>query len=44
MSLEKIGTTSDNQPWYRTFGGIYHETNDPYERGAFYYVAFIMSD
>jgi len=45
VSLEKIGTTSDDQPWYKTFGAIYHDTSDYYEpRKSFYYVAFIMSD
>lgn len=45
MSLEMIGTTSDNQPWYKTFGGIYHDTTDTFETSkSFYYVAFVMSD
>ena len=45
MSLEMIGTTSDNQPWYKTFGGIYHDTNDEFKKGkSYYYVAFVMSD
>ena len=45
MSLEMIGTTSDNQPWYKTFGGIHHDTNDANNQGkSYYYVAFVMSD
>jgi len=45
MSLEKIGTGSDNQPWFKTFGAIYHDTKDYYEPSkSFYYVSFIMSD
>ena len=45
MSLEMIGTTSDNQPWYKTFGGIYHDTADADKNGkSYYYVAFVMSD
>ena len=45
MSLEMIGTTSDNQPWYKTFGGIYHDTADTFETSkSFYYVAFVMND
>jgi hypothetical protein len=44
-SLEKIGTSSDDQPWYKTFGAIYHDVSDFYQtRKSFYYVAFIMSD
>lgn len=44
-SLEMIGTTSDNQPWYKTFGGIYHDTKDAFETSkSFYYVAFVMND
>lgn len=45
MSLEMIGTTSDNQPWYKTFGGIHHDTDDQFEKGkSFYYIAFVMND
>jgi hypothetical protein len=45
MSLEMIGTTTDNQPWYNTFGAIWHDVDDDYEKGqSFYYMAFIMSD
>ena len=45
VSLEMIGTTSDNTPWYATYGGIYHQTQDIYGKGkSYYYVAFIMSD
>jgi hypothetical protein len=27
VSVELIGTSSTNQPWFMTYGGLYHETN-----------------
>lgn len=45
VSLEMIGTSSDNTPWFATYGGIYHETRDIYGKDeSYYYVSFIMSD
>lgn len=45
ISLEMIGTTSDNQPWYMTWGGIYHDTRDEAEpTKSFVYMAFAMND
>lgn len=28
VSIELIGTSSTNQPWFMTYGGLYHETNN----------------
>lgn len=39
-----VGTTTDNQPFYNTFGAIYHDVKDDYDGQSYYYMAFIMSD
>ena len=44
MSLDKIGASDTNVPWYTTFGAIYHDTNDLYDGKSYYYASFIMQD
>lgn len=45
ISLEKLGTSSDNQPWYKTYGAIHHDTKDFQEpTKSYYYVSFVMLD
>jgi len=44
MSLDKVGATDTDVPWYTTFGGIYHDTNDWLTGKKYYYTSFIMQD
>ena len=44
MSLEQIGSSDANVPWYMTYGGIHHDVSDEDDGLAYYYVSFIMKD
>lgn len=44
ISLEKVGSTATNFPWFKTYGAIYHDYNDPNDGNNYYYASFIMED
>jgi hypothetical protein len=44
VSLEKIGSSSSNQPWYKTYNAIYHDISTTPGVKSYYYVAFVMDD
>jgi hypothetical protein len=44
LSLDKIGSTSTNFPWFKTYGAIYHDIKDVNDGLPYYYASFIMED
>jgi hypothetical protein len=44
MSLDKIGATETNMPWYTTFGAIYHDIKDDDDGQPYYYTSFVMEN
>jgi len=44
VSLEQIGSSDTNVPWYVTYGGIHHDVADQDDGLAYYYISFIMKD
>lgn len=44
LSLEKIGTSPAQMPWYMTFSAIYEDPSDPQDGMKYYYASFIMDD
>lgn len=44
ISLEQVGSSDTNVPWYVTYGAIHHDVADQDDGLAYYYVSFIMKD
>ena len=44
ISIELIGTSNTNQPWFMTWAGLHHETSTDNKTSQYYYVSFIMND
>lgn len=44
ISLDKIGASSSNQPWYKTYNAIFHDVSKIPGQRSYYYVAFVMND
>jgi hypothetical protein len=44
MSIEQIGSSDTNVPWYMTYGAIHHDVSDQDDGLPYYYVSFIMKD
>mmetsp|Transcript_12357 Transcript_12357/g.19195 ORF Transcript_12357/g.19195 Transcript_12357/m.19195 type:complete len:123 (+) Transcript_12357:272-640(+) len=44
LSLDKVGATDTNVPWYNTFGAIHHDIKDENDELPYYYLSFIMED
>jgi hypothetical protein len=44
MSFQWYETSESNEPWYQTYGGIYHDVEDINDKKPYYYLSFIMND